>query len=411
MTKKEFDVFLSSDQDEFFKIRKTLSKVVCSIQFLTCTPLENRGAETTNPVEASIKAVRNSDIYVGIFGSEYSETTMKEYREAIRLGRPCLTYVKKLEKRDEKLSRFIDEDLADEVTYSSFRRTADLTKQLKTDLKRLISETLSIGFEEMAKKKKEFAVIEKEEKTKLESAANEDPLERARFAIEQNNYIESLVRTSIALESGLRKALEAKKLNVERKSFVELIQMASRERLLDLNEENKLREISHLRNIAVHQGDTPNKETTLWIIESAKSLIAQLSLRGNIPDNLETVSFPLKLPKEIEDYIIRRKPQKYNEEVFRKLIQGIERIPGPKKKIIKDKTILFKTRKPFVSVELRKERIILHLTLPEAPRENGVEYLRKVYTNLMHCHLVVRNLNQIERAIKICNKAYYASSA
>jgi hypothetical protein len=46
-------------------------------------PLENRGADAINVLESSLKAVRDSDIYLGIFGHEYSEITLKEYKEAV----------------------------------------------------------------------------------------------------------------------------------------------------------------------------------------------------------------------------------------------------------------------------------------------------------------------------------------
>jgi hypothetical protein len=45
MTKKELDVFLSSDQEEFARVRNSLSKKACAIPFLTCTPLELRTGE------------------------------------------------------------------------------------------------------------------------------------------------------------------------------------------------------------------------------------------------------------------------------------------------------------------------------------------------------------------------------
>ncbi len=68
MVKKELDVFLSSDQKEFAKLRNSLAKKLRGMPFLACTPIENRGADPTDVVEASLRAVEKSDIYVGIFG-------------------------------------------------------------------------------------------------------------------------------------------------------------------------------------------------------------------------------------------------------------------------------------------------------------------------------------------------------
>lgn len=109
----------------------------------------------------------------------------------------------------------------------------------------------------------------------------------------------------------------------------------------------------------------------------------------------------LVVPKDIEGFLRKRKSQKYTEEIFRKIVQEIENIPGPKKRIVGDKTVLYKTKRPFVSLELRRERIILHLTLLPNPIENGVEYIRRVYGHLSHVHMIIRSSNQIENSLKL----------
>jgi predicted transport protein len=113
--------------------------------------------------------------------------------------------------------------------------------------------------------------------------------------------------------------------------------------------------------------------------------------------------------ESIEDFIERRKPQRDNEEAFRKLVQETERLSNQISKKIKVTTVSFKTKRPFVTIELRKTQIILHLTLPNKPKEKDVEYLRKVYDNKWHCHLIVRNLSEAELAMEICKKAYEES--
>jgi predicted transport protein len=414
MTKKELDVFLSSDQDEFSKMRKVLSKTVCSMTgLLTCTLLENRGADTTNITESSLKAVRDSDIYIGVFGRKYSETAIEEYREAVKCRKPCLTYVKKVKIRDGGLSRFIDDDLRNEFKYSPFRGTKDLTAQVETDLKRFILETLRIGLDERAKKKDEtIALIEKEEKAKPIVLGEKDPLARAESAFKQKNYIECLVMTTVALEISLRKALRTRNLDAEGKSLGELIQLGVKSLVLNPTEVNRLREVSHFRNVAVHQGDTPNRETTKWVLDTAKSIIYRLGSNDGLKSELERIgSGNLKLSREVEEFVERRKPRKDIETVFRSLIPEIEKMSSTIKWTIKETTISYKTTKPFVSVELRRTRMVLHLTLPKEPREKGVAYLRPVYRNMMHCHFIVRNLDQAESAMDLCKKAYNASLA
>ena len=103
MSREKLDVFLSSDQKEFENERRELSRTICHIPFLNCIPLERRGADTRDALEASIRAVKKCDLYIGIFGNEYSETTIKEYNEAVKRRKPCLTYVRKVKERDERL--------------------------------------------------------------------------------------------------------------------------------------------------------------------------------------------------------------------------------------------------------------------------------------------------------------------
>jgi HEPN domain-containing protein len=283
MTKKELDVFLSSDQEEFARLRNSLSKTACSIPFLTCTPLENRGADPTNIVESSLKAVRDSDIYVGIFGSKYSETTIKEYKEAVKYRKPCLTYVKKVKKRETKLSEFVDDNLKNEFHYFEFRTNKNLIAQVDIDLRRFIFETLRIGLEERAKKKEETRSIEEKalsviNKTLPSTPPPKDPLISAESAFRKGNYLECLVMTTVTIEKGLQNMLLAKGLPIRVRSLGELIQLAKRAQLLNAKDLESLRTISIYRNIAVHLGDAPSKKETRWILETAKKILARLGV-------------------------------------------------------------------------------------------------------------------------------------
>lgn len=134
------------------------------------------------------------------------------------------------------------------------------------------------------------------------------------------------------------------------------------------------------------------------------------------PDTIEVIELKSELrrlssvhpvfSRDIERFIDLRKPQKDIEEVFRRLIQEIERISNRMTRKIKKTTVTYKTTRPFVAVELQKTRITLHLTLPKKPKEKDVEYGRDVYRTKLHGHLTVRNLSQVESAIEICRRAY-----
>jgi hypothetical protein len=286
MTKKELDVFLSSDQEEFARLRNSLSKKTCSIPFLTCTPLENRGADATNVVESSLKAVRESDIYVGIFGRKYSETTMKEYKEAVKYRKPCLTYVKKVKRalRETKLSEFVENNLRNEFQYFEFRANKDLIAQVDIDLRRFIFETLRIGLKQRARKKEETRSLEEKalsvkSKTLPSAPLPKDPLMPAKFAFRKGNYLECLVMTTVTIENRLQKMLLARDMSLSsRMSLGELIQLTKSAQLLSAEDLESLRTISVFRNIAVHRGDTPSKEKTRWILETAQKILARLDV-------------------------------------------------------------------------------------------------------------------------------------
>ncbi len=92
-------------QEEFENERKELSIRISQMPFLDSVPLEERGADAISIEEASIEGVKGRDIYVGIFGSRYSELTIREFREAVKRRTTCLNYAKKVAKIDPKLHK------------------------------------------------------------------------------------------------------------------------------------------------------------------------------------------------------------------------------------------------------------------------------------------------------------------
>jgi hypothetical protein len=280
MPRENLDVFLSSDQEEFERERNKISQIISNIPFLACTTLENRGAAARDVLEASLRAVRHSDIYVGVFGREYSETTVKEYREAVKYRKPCLTYVKKAKQRDSRLQKFIDEELKNQFKYCSFRGKKNLYQQVENDLKSFIFETLQDGLEEREHKKEETQKLIKEERQAAPTRpATEDPLAEAESAFIQGNYLESLIKTTIALELALKRELRTRNVNVERKSLGVLLHLAIEFELIDRSEVGQIQEVSYIRNAAVHSGEIPNRRTVAWVLENTRRILNRLNLR------------------------------------------------------------------------------------------------------------------------------------
>jgi predicted transport protein len=139
------------------------------------------------------------------------------------------------------------------------------------------------------------------------------------------------------------------------------------------------------------------------------------------PDTLEVIELRNEIgrlssahpavTRDIEKFIESRKPHRDIEEVFRRLVQEIEGISNKINKKIKKTTVVYKTAREFVGVELQRTRITLHLTLPKRPRVKGVEYVRTVHDIKQHCHLTIRTLSQIELAVTAFRKAYEDSLA
>lgn len=277
MPSEEIDVFLSSHQKEFEKERDKLSKIVCRIPFCSCIPLEKRGADTNNVVQASLKAARNCDIYVGIFGRKYSETTIQEYKEVLKYHKPCLSYVERVKRREKKLKEFIENDLKNQFKYHEYRGKKDLYRQVESDLKKLIFETLKDGLD-FRKREKEKAqrIIGVERKSVFTIRPKEDELTEAQMSYTHGNYLECVVRTTIALEVVLKRKLSEKTTVADRSSLGQLLNMATKFEILDRNTMPRLQEISYIRNAVVHGMRTPDKKTAAWILENARHIIELL---------------------------------------------------------------------------------------------------------------------------------------
>lgn len=277
MARDKLDVFLSSDQEEFGEERKKLSKIISDIPFLECIPLEERGADTRGVVEASIRAVKNCDIYIGIFGSEFSEITIEEYDEAVKQRKQCLTYVKRVRDRDKRLTKFIEEDLKNRFKFDPFRGKKDLYERIEKDLGRLIFEVLQEGLEARTKSKKEAQRLEKEEKQlAAKRPVTKDPLEEAETSYESGNYLASIVAATVALELVLREGLRKRGVAVEGRTIGVLLNKAIRTELIDERELPQIRKVLYIRNAAIHEGKIPDRRTVIWVLEMIRNYLKKL---------------------------------------------------------------------------------------------------------------------------------------
>ena len=277
MPSEELDVFLSSDINEFKIERERLSKAICKIPFCSCIPLEKRGAETTDAVTASLKAARNCDVYVGIFGRNYSDTTIKEYREAVKHHKACLCYVKKVARRDSALTEFVKNQLATQFKYHEFKGRKDLYTQVKRDLRKLIFETLKDGVRyRESEKAKAIQLITIERKSLFAVPSTAEPTLEAQRAYDEEKYLESIVQASISLERILREKLKDKDARSKRMPLGQLIRLATYTGIVNKNIAGSLLEISLIRNTVVHGMRTPDKKTASWVLKTVRDVLSSL---------------------------------------------------------------------------------------------------------------------------------------
>ena len=246
---------------------------------MTCALMEDKGADFFSVTEASLKAVRESDVYVGIFGRQYSPTTILEYQEAMKQRKPCLAYIKRARQRDKRLEKFINEVLQRDFKYFEFgANKEELTQQLEYDLQRFIVNTLRMGIQARAEKQdKAIELISQEEKTASNYVSAEDPLNEAQNLFFKEKYYESFILMLAIIEATLRKALSNKGIAIKPAlSLGEMITLAQESKLFDVDAIDKLRTFSIYRNQIVHLGEAPDKVIVKEFLESGRQLISSL---------------------------------------------------------------------------------------------------------------------------------------
>lgn len=285
-SRDKLDVFLSSAQEEFKNERKTLSTEISRMPFLNCTPLEERGADSVSAEEASIKGVRECDIYIGILGKQYSELTVKEYREAVKRRRLCLNYVKRIANRDSRLQDFIDEELEPQFKYHEFRSRKELYARVEANLSEQLSRLLRMGLDQLGVSKKQALATQTELKpvvTKALKQKEEDKslliMDEATASFFRFDYMGATVKAAIAVELASRLALlraQVPKIELRKASLGRILRLLRDYKILGTSDTSQLQELVYLRNAAMHEGRTPSKETTKWVLKMAGEIVKKL---------------------------------------------------------------------------------------------------------------------------------------
>jgi HEPN domain-containing protein len=283
--KDKLEVFISSKQEEFWRIRTALANKINKMPFLSCKLLENRGAESTSTIEASLQGARDCDIYIGIFGTEYSEITAREYREAFEQIKICLNYVKTV-KKEKRLAEFLKTEVKTQFKYHPFNQLKDLQKQVEDDLNRHLLILLRLGIEKFKmEKKKAIKTYRKEQKEVRVAIRGKDEnkplsmLNEAQVAYRNNYYLNSVITSAIAVELALKLALLRKDLpqkEIQKSSLGRLLALTLKTELLSSQDTTKVKGLQYVRNAAIHDGRAPTRKETEEAIEIAEILVKKL---------------------------------------------------------------------------------------------------------------------------------------
>lgn len=329
--KKKLEVFISSKQDEFKRKRKEVEKLILKHPYLESRLLERRGANAEDPTNASVKAVRKSDIYIGIFGEKYSETAVKEYREAVKQRMPALLYLKKIKNREEKLTEFFENEIKSNFKFHEFKSCKKLLEQIDEDLNEFIYGLLEDGLQSYKSRKEKVVQVTEDTTKKVQTIKKKESDTYNNFFnafLKKEDYLHAVLGSSTYIE-GLVKEIITKLW--DEKSDLRNLLGWSLHRLLDSslinsNDLKKINEIRYIRSDAVHRGEKISKDQADLTQQYSKEIIKKLSkIISNIPSLDELIKKLEKSESYTQSISLAHMINKHKE-FSRKQINTITRI-------------------------------------------------------------------------------------
>lgn len=330
--KKKFEVFISSKQDEFKRKRKEVAKLISKHPYLESTLLEQKGANTENPIDASVKAVGESDIYIGIFGEKYSEITVKEYREAVKRRIPALLYLKKIKKREPELEDFLENEVKSNFVFHEFSGNKKLLQQIEDDLNDFIFDLLQEGLELYKKRKEKVGYATEDTNKKVTNIL------KKKETVTYNNFISKLLTkqdylsvvlgTSISIER-LAEEVLAKLWDIEtdlQKPLGWVLHRLLDSSLINESELRKVNEIQYIRTDAVHRGRKISKKDADVVFRFGRDVIKKLADIKSKPPTLDMLIKKLGKAKSFVEAIALSHMINKQKEFSRKQINIIANI-------------------------------------------------------------------------------------
>ena len=146
------NIFISGNQREFAEERFRIKEEIESDYFLSkmfnVFIFERTPASGKTSQETYLDEIENSDIYIGLIGSDYGTVldsgispTEEEYDRYNDIGDNCYIYIKNVPKRDNNTINFIGK-IQRSNTYQRFDSTDELINEIKRSLAQYMTNKL-----------------------------------------------------------------------------------------------------------------------------------------------------------------------------------------------------------------------------------------------------------------------------
>lgn len=140
----KFKIFLSSNQQEFENEREFVKREIeqdyVLNRFFEVFSFEETSASGKTPVELYSHEVVNSDVYIGLIGSDYGNisesgisATEYEYNLFNKAHNDVLIFLKDVKFREDNVNTFI-EKIKDEHSYQTFKDKYELYFEVRRSL-------------------------------------------------------------------------------------------------------------------------------------------------------------------------------------------------------------------------------------------------------------------------------------
>jgi hypothetical protein len=234
--------------------------------------------------QASILAARQANVYVGIFGEEYSEDTEKEFDEALSKLKPCLIYIKDVKQRDSRLENLLHNKIRPEFKMHVFKTETELYEMILRNLNEHLLELLLLGLDKYKEGRSQTIKVAEQNTELIAHAVRSKeisfPNQRMQIASQHfklGDHLSAVANASMALEAWLTMEIEKKtKMRPMNMSMGHLLDEAVKHKIITTYESNRLTQVRHVRNSVFHGAKIPTSEESEFVIRLTSELLGMV---------------------------------------------------------------------------------------------------------------------------------------